>query len=78
MRVTIPKHVYHPHNLANHKQSQSDEHWTKVVNYAHQHNIIQAANQYKHCKHWLSQGKPDLYHVADQRHNQSSRLGGYR
>ena len=75
--------MYHSHNLANRKQSQSDEHWTKVVNYVHQHNIIQAANQYKHGRHivskhykyWLSQGKPDLYHSPDQRHNKPSRLG---
>ena len=79
----MPKHVYHSHNLVNRKQSQSDEHWTEVVNYAHQHNIKQAAKQYKHArntvskhyKYWLSQGKPDLYHVVDKRHNQSSRIG---
>ena len=80
----MPKHVYPYNNLHHRKLSQSNEHWTEIVKYAHQHNIIQAAKQYKHArdtvskhyKYWLTQGKPDLYHVAGQRHNQSSRLGG--
>ena len=79
----MPKHVYQYNHPAHRHQSQSDQHWTEVINYAHQHNIITAANQYKHArntvskhyKHWLSQGKPDLYHLPDQRHNKSSRLG---
>ena len=79
----MPKHVYQYNNPTHRKQSQSDEHWTEVVNYAHQHNIIQAANQYKHGRHivskhykyWLAQGKPDLYHVFDKRHNKPSRIG---
>ena len=79
----MPTDVYHWHNLANRKQYQSDEHWTKFVNYAYQHNIIQAANQYKHARNtvnkhyhtWLTQGKPDLYHVVDKRHNKPSRIG---
>ena len=50
----MPKHVYQYNNPHNRKLSQSNEHWTEVVNYADQHNIIQAANQYKHARNTVS------------------------
>ena len=60
----MSKHVYPYNNPTHRNQSQSDQHWTEVVNYVHQHNVIQAAKQYKHAQLYAVHHMKSIFKVV--------------